>query len=1776
MVAWWALAGTGLRAASPLALTEFLASNGTGLTDEDGDEEDWIELRNVSGQTVNTLGWGLTDSAAEPLKWRLPSTNLPPGGFLVVFASGKDRGVPGARWHTNFRLDNAGEYLALVEPDGETVATEFSPQFPPQTADVSFGVNPAGEWRFFNPPTPGAVNGAGFADRVADTRFNVDRGFHAAPFDLVITCATEGAEIRYTTNGTPPTATTGMVFPGRLRIAGTTAVRAAAFRPGWLPSNVDTHTYLFTSDIIRQSPNGAPPPGWPSSWGANTRDYGMDPDVVNDPRYRETIENDLRTLPSFCVTMHLPDLFGASQGIYANPGQDGRAWERPMSLELIHPDGQEGFQIDAGIRIRGGFSRSTDNPKHAFRFFFRQEYGAGKLQYPVFGQGAAEEFDGFDLRTFQNYSWSFQNDSRGTFLRDQFNRDVQLAMGHPAERGDYYHLYINGQYWGLFNTCERPEASYAESYFGGVKEDYDVIKVEAGPYTVLATDGDMRGWTALYNLVRSGVDDVKYRRLLGQNPDGSRNPAYPVYVDPVNLTDYMLVIFWGGNLDAPISNFLGNTSPNNYFGIWNRVAPERGWQWFVHDAEHTMLNINEDRTGPYPAGDSSVSKSSPQWLWQKLLGSQEFRIQAADRVYRHLFNGGVLSRETARQMFLRRRDEIDRAVVAESARWGDSKRSSPFTRDDHWVPAVNASLNFIDRRWAVLTNQLRQDGLLPAVAAPQFNQQGGPVNSGFGLLMAPPTATIYFTLDGSDPRRPGGEIAAGARRYTGPLVLNETVTARARAYANGQWSALNEAEFIVIQTYTNLLITEIAYHPPGTPDRDGDDFEFLELKNTGAKEIDLSGVHFTDGITFRFPNGRRLAPGAFAVLVHDAEAFALRYPGRAVAGEYEGRLSNSGERLSLVHAVGTPIFSVAYGTRSPWPRLADGEGFTLVPVIADANPVPDSPGAWRASSAIGGSPGADDPALGIVPVVINEILAHTDLPEVDAVELHNPTDAPAPIGGWWLSDDRGEPRKFRIPAGTSIPGRGFLTFSERDFNRPGDAPNNFALSSFGESLWLSSADAAGNLTGYSDGASFGASANGVTFGRHTNSVGEVRFPAQLANTLNAPNAGPRLGPVVLNEIHFHPAFGGPEFVEVRNLTDSVVPLYHPEHPTNTWRIGGIGFDFPPGVMLPAGGLAVVAGMDPAEFRRRYDIPDTVPVFGPFSGVLQDGGETIALERPDAPDILPDGGAFVPYVEVDVVRYADRAPWPEAAAGQGASLERRTPVTFADDPAAWRASFAEPSPGFPNDGNRAPQVNAGPDAEIEGERFPLEVALIGSAVDDGLPMVPGRLSLSWTQIDGPGVVEFADPGQSNTVVRLPGTGSFALRLTAFDGDRSRTDDIVLTVRRPSETRGVVPAGAVWKYLDDGSDQGTAWRALNFNDTAWPSGPAQFGYGDGDERTTLRASVAGRRTTTFYFRHAFDLADPTVVRGATVHLLRDDGAVVYLNGTEVFRSNMPEGTITASTVASAVVGGAEESTFYPRDIDPGVLVAGRNVLAVEVHQQNANSTDVSFDLRLEIQADSVNRPPSASAGPDLVARAGETVRLGGVYADDGLPSPPGVVRFAWAQASGPAAAVFSATNVPSPSVTFPVAGRYVLRFTVDDGALTDAAELAVEVGGDAYADWRQTHFSAVELQDPGISGDDADPDGDGLGNRDEFLSGTNPRDAGSALRLQASRTETGGMRLTVGVVTGRSYTILRADSVATGPWEVLQHLDPAACDCEVDVLDPPGAGARFYRVVTPRLP
>lgn len=1774
-------------AQAQITINEFLASNQSGLADEEGEFSDWIELHNPTDTPINLSGWFLTDNANNLTKWQFPNTNIAANGYLVLFASNKDRAVPGQPLHTSFALSADGEYLGLVLPDGQTIVSEFAPAFPPQFRNVSYGLW-EGEERFFATPTPGATNSPNFYARVADTKFNVDRGFYASPFQLVITTATEGASIRYTTNGAPPTSTTGLIHTGPITVNQTTVIRAAAFKTGYAPSDVDTQTYLFLDDVVYQSTNGLAPPGWPPTWGANRVDYGMDPKVINDPRYSGTLKDDLKAIPTMSLVMKLEDLFGTRTGIYANSTQSGRDWERPASLELLYPDGTEGFQVNAGIRIRGNFSASSTYPKHSFRGFFRSEYGDPALKYPLFGNSGADTFPGgVDLATFQNHAWANWGNPGGTnalFLRDHFGRDTQLAMGHQGERGIYTHLYINGQYWGIYSPSERPEASFAATYYGGREEDYDVIKAtgNAEGYVIEATDGDMQAWARLWQYATNGfASDAAYQRVQGNHPDGSRNPAYDLLVDVDNLIDYQLIVAYTGSRDAPVG--ASGTNPNNWYGIYRRDGT-MGFRFFVHDFEHSLLDVNENRIGPYIAGTPGAGggllKSSPQYLWQQLQQNGEFRMRVADHVHRHFFNGGVLTVEACLARFKERTNQLHHALVGESARWGDAdpNHDIAYTRDDHWLPLVGRMMtNYFPQRSGIVLNQLRAKALYPSVVAPAFNQHGGNVTNGFPVSMTAPAGTIYFTRDGSDPRLPGGGLSSTAQPYTSPVALFENGAVKARVLSGGAWSALNEATFLILRDFTGLLITEIMYHPPDAGEVDGNDLEFLELKNAGAESLDLSGVHFTSGMQFAFPHGTIMTPGEILVLVSNPTTFAAKHPLVAFAGNYSGRLSNSGEKLTLADAAGRPIISLTYSDKAPWPVAADGQGFSLVPRNPNLNPNPNDAANWRASAYSGGSPGADDPTPNVPPIVINEILAHTDWPMLDAIELHNPTPAGADVSHWFLTDSRTMPFKFQIPAGIVIPAGGYVVFTADQFNANPGSPTSFLLSSAGEEVYLFSADAGGNLTGHSDGFSFGASANGVSFGRHVTSAGEVKYPAQMVTTLGAANAGPRIGPVVINEIRYAPPAGEEEFIELKNITDQPVKLFHPEFPTNRWRLSGVGFTFPPGVELPAQGLAILTAGDPASFRARHTVAPTVAVFGPWSGILQDNGELLQLQRPDAPNLSADGEVTVPYLIVDEVRYRAQPPWPVRAAESGSSLERINPAAYGNDPINWKARHHGATPGQENDLHLPPSVSAGADLEFTTGTFPLMVPLIGSVVDDS---PPETLTISWSQVSGPAMVAFSTPHHTETSVSLPKAGTYVLRLTANDGQWQAQHDITIELNRTEHPVTFISQRSVWKYLDDGSNQGSAWRNPAFNDSLWASGPAQLGYGDGDEATVISyGPVNTNKYITAYFRRPFHVPDAQAVTALTAKLLRDDGAVVYLNGVEVFRSNMPGGTITYTTLASSVVGGADESTFYPASLNPALLVNGTNLIAVEIHQANVTGSDCSFDLELSGLSLGTNQPPTVSAGSDLVITLPQSAVLNGQPADDGLPLVPGILELTWSKFTGPGDVLFAPVDTALTTASFAVSGVYGLRLSANDGVFSATGHLTVYVLPETYSTWAAQHFSAAELADATVGGLQADPDGDGFTNEQEFVAGTDARDPHSFLVIEPLRAavQSTGVEVRFQAAARRTYTIQYREGWDVGQWTNLSTVAAEPAPRIVEVIDAaPTAQARYYRIVTPAVP
>jgi hypothetical protein len=676
---------------------------------------------------------------------------------------------------------------------------------------------------FFDSPTPGTVNGLPESlGTVDDPAYTPGRGIYpdatvtVVPFPVTLSTSTPGASIRYTTDGSTPSATHGTLYTGPVIISGTTVLRSIAYLEGWESSTVDTHTYLVLDDVLVQSPAGqVPGPGWPTP-DSNGRvngqriDYGMDPEIVNhaDPQLGGSaqVRAALAAIPSVSIVTDATNLFDSATGIYVNPYNRGLAWERPCSIELLN-DPEGGFQVNAGLRIRGGYSRSQDNPKHAWRFFFRGEYGAAKLDYPIFGDDGAASFNQIDLRTAQNYSWSFMGDSRNTFLREEFSRQAFLDMGGPGSHVKYVHVYLNGHYWGLHDFDERKEADHCAGYLGGNKLDWDVVKAEQeSNYSTGATDGNLDAWTNLFAranpLVAPGVytrralTEAEFYDLQGLAPDGVTTNTSPVLLDVDALIDYMLLTFWTGNTDGATSAFLGDDRANNWFGARDRTA-RRGFVFFPHDFEHCLFNIGEDRTGPYNRmfnDESSYGEKrlyyNPMFLHGDLMDVAAYRERWQEGVQRHLFNGGMLDLAANRDRILRLAAVVDSAILAESARWGDMYATPPLTRA-HWAAERDYIVDqFLPARTAQVIAQLRADDLYPDLDGVRIQPPGGFVRSTEPLSFSGPEAGAvawYYTTDGSDPRLPDGTPAPTARIFSPAGIATNTLVTSGESAPGATW-----------------------------------------------------------------------------------------------------------------------------------------------------------------------------------------------------------------------------------------------------------------------------------------------------------------------------------------------------------------------------------------------------------------------------------------------------------------------------------------------------------------------------------------------------------------------------------------------------------------------------------------------------------------------------------------------------------------------------------------------------------------------------------------------------------------------------------------------------------------------------------------------------------------------------------------------------------------------------------------------------------------------------
>ncbi len=934
----------------------------TGFIPPGGDETDfsnpqsfydWVELRNLGGSAVNLSGWALTNDSSDHGKWHFPSgTTIPANGYRIVMCDGRDAANGTATYvHASFSLSaSSGSYVGLYNSAG-TLQNEVA-NIPGQDTFHTWGRLPdgTGSFGFLETGTPGAVNtGNIFSARTkqpdflkADGVTTFSGGFYTGAQTLVIKTATSGGQIRYTTDGTDPTETTGTLYTGPVTLTppadhkSALVITARAFKSGLVKSDARIKSYLLDLNVNLK--------------GVPALLFNGDPGRNFFTPYGITSIVDGRPLPVSYDTWTPtgPQSYNIPQG-------HGDAFERAISAEWYYPNGTDGWREDVGIRISSSpYSRprlrlrntanspwiSDHTEKPSFNLYWRSDYGNSLIKDEKLIPGNdVSEYSRLRIR-------AGKNDILNPFIIDECGRRLYHDMGWVQPIGTINTAYINGSFKGMFNLTERLRSETFAIHYRSTN-DFDVNYIDQ------FVDGDNVFWNTMQNALNT----------LNSSPTLANYQAVQNFLDVVNVADCFLFWIYVNMDDWPGNNWAAQheRTPGGVFRMatWDMEA---AFGRFGKAVNYDTINNN-----------LLNSSSTCGDIFKRLYKSADFKLLVADRIQKHFFNGGVLDDRISGGHFGQLVSTY-KAQVQPLLTYIANQ-----TVDLSWY---NNHVNqFTGRRPFLFgggTGSFQQTLLWPTTLPPVFSQFGGVVPANYQLTItksAPAGAVIYYTLDGSDPRLPGGGLAPGALVYSGPVTIGSlaTVNARIRLADGVTWTALNSAYFepgAAQPGASTLVISELMYHPPDPTTAEqsaghtnGDDFEFVRLTNIGATPLELHGLRFTQGITYDFTNTAvgAINPGASALVVRNKVAFQFRYGqsyNAMIAGEYAGTFSNSGETvtLQLVNGGTTTLETFTYSDSGQWPAAADGYGPSLM-LSNPAAPNPTLAASWTVSAQPGGMPG---------------------------------------------------------------------------------------------------------------------------------------------------------------------------------------------------------------------------------------------------------------------------------------------------------------------------------------------------------------------------------------------------------------------------------------------------------------------------------------------------------------------------------------------------------------------------------------------------------------------------------------------------------------------------------------------------------------------------------------------------------------------------------------------------------------------------------------------------
>ncbi|MCY2951560.1 MAG: lamin tail domain-containing protein [Planctomycetota bacterium] len=711
---------------------------------------------------------------------------------------------------------------------------------------------------------------------------------------------------------------------------------------------------------------------------------------------------------------------------------------------------------------------------------------------------------------------------------------------------------------------------------------------------------------------------------------------------------------------------------------------------------------------------------------------------------------------------------------------------------------------------------------------------------------------------------------SGSSNYSSDIVWGTTLSV---TETTGSAIITNPIPENITNLMKQLRITELMYNPVGSSD-----YEYIELKNTGATTLDVSGVRLAGGIDFVFPT-MSLGAGQYVLVVANKAAFESRYgTSLNVAGEYSGVLSNSGNHVILQLPKPYDAGMLRFDYNPTWYPATNGSGRSLVILNpAAAQETWSDKVAWRASAQPGGSPAADDPATIPGSVVISEVLANPANLAAQWVEIHNTTTQSINIAGWYLSDDAANLTQFRIDAIAPATDRLLMADEYLAFSLP------FSFDRNAGAIYLSSANPDGSLGSYRENFVYAAADPGVSFGRYVKSDGSVDFVPTSSPAPNTSNAYPLVGPVVISELMYRPV-AGDEYIELNNITTSPITLYDPANPSSSWFFAdGIVYSFSEAktkIVIPAYGFLLVVPTLPVDFRAKYGIPGSITIVGPYAGKLDNAGEKVSLARP---------GASATTITVDSVFYDNNHPWPTAADGTGPSLSRIDSTKYANDLVNWAAASA--TPGVPNFDTAAPLaiIDAGPDrreSPVDSITIAFTKAVLNFDLSDLNLVREGQVvSLTETSFTTTDNISWT---LGNLTALTAAHGHYTLKLTAASsgitdlaGHPLTVDAVDTFTNTAISVTGSAPTDTFHLKVN-GSDV-EIYKDTTLIDTVPLADLSAINLAFGSffcdsDLTGLKITVLGASPTTLAFTTSQHLASLNVANGARAGLALDGGIVL----------------------------------------------------------------------------------------------------------------------------------------------------------------------------------------------------------------------------------------------------------------------------------------------------------